>query len=50
MRLSYSYNDKKKYFENKKYFKTLENFYKENYYYEKFKLDINLILISVWRK
>ena len=49
-KLSYSYIDKKRNFENKKYFEELESIYKNKYFNNSFELDINVNIISGWKK
>ncbi len=50
MNISYSCIDKKNNFENKNYFKVLENFYKKKYFNEDFELEINVNILSGWKK
>ncbi len=49
-KLSYSHFDKKTNFENKKYFEVLELIYKEKYFDKSFELDINVNIISGWKR
>mgnify|MGYP001160092125 CR=1 FL=1 len=50
MGLSYCYKDKKKSFENKSYFDFVEKFYKNEYFKEKYFLDIRINIITAWKK
>lgn len=50
MNLSSCLKDKKQNFENKNYFNMLENIYKKKYYNNGFMLDININIISAWKK
>ena len=48
--LSYSYIDKRKYFENKKYFSLVESIYKKKFYKEEFILNLKFNIIIAWKK
>ena len=50
MDLSYCHKDKKQSFEKRSYFKTVEYFYRKNYFEEKFLLDIKINIITAWKK
>ena len=48
--LSYSYKDKRNYFENKKYFSLVESIYKKNFYKKEFILNLKFNIIIAWKK
>ncbi len=50
MKLSYCHNDKKQNFENRNYFNKLAEIYKKKYYDDGYLLDININIISAWKK
>lgn len=50
LKLSYSYKDKKQNFENKNYIKKLEEIYRKKYFNKSYVLEIDVNIISAWKK